>query len=352
MFEQLLHDWDGRQVSARFDHPTGAWMFLCVHDTTLGPGMGGARLKVYAEPADALADGLRLAQAMTLKQAAAGLPYGGGKAVLAVPTVPAPGSPARRELLLRYAELVDSLGGTYVTAADMNTGPADMDVIGERTAHVLGRTKEHGGSGDPGQGTAVGVFHGIGASVAHAFGDPDLDGRVVLVQGLGSVGGRLARMLHEAGATLIVSDLAPGRAEALADELGATPVAPDDVVGTRCDVLAPCATGGLLNADTIPLLTCRVVAGAANNQLATPADGDRLTDAGILYAPDYVINAGGVIHLAGYETLGWDDARMAARLAGIGGTLEDVFAFARSEGISTAAAADRMARERIEAAAR
>ena len=351
MFEQLLREWDGRQVCLRFDRPTDTWMFVCVHDTTLGPGMGGTRMKPYGAPVEALADGLKLAEAMTLKQAAAGLPYGGAKAVLAVPRVPPPGSPARRELLLRYAGLVDGLGGTYVTAADMNTGPSDMDVIGERTTHVLGRNTTNGGSGDSGHGTAIGVFHGIRASVAYAFGDPDLAGRVVLVQGVGSVGARLARLLHGAGATLILSDVETARAEALEGELGATLVSPDDVVDTRCDVLAPCATGGLLSSETIPRLACRVVAGSANNQLATAADGDRLADAGILYAPDYVINAGGVIHLAGYETLGWDDAQMAARLAGIGGTLETVFATAETEGISTAAAADRMARGRIEAAA-
>jgi leucine dehydrogenase len=351
MFEELLRVWDGRQVSIRFDHPTGAWMFVLVHDTTLGPGMGGTRLKPYERPADALADGLRLARAMTLKQAAAGLPYGGGKAVVAVPQVPAVGTAERRELLLRYADLVDALGGTYVTAADMNTGPADMDVIGERTTHVLGRTTTNGGSGDPGQGTAIGVFHGIRASVAHAFGDPALAGRVVLVQGVGSVGARLARLLHEDGATLVLSDVEEARAAGLAAELGATSVGPEAVMVTPCDVLAPCATGGLLNAETIPRLGCRVVAGAANNQLATPEDGGRLAAAGILYAPDYVINSGGVIHLAGYETLGWDDAQMTARLAGIGVTLENVFAAAEADGISTAAAADRMARARIDAAA-
>jgi leucine dehydrogenase len=349
-FEDLLRGWDGREVCLRFDEPSGTWMFICVHNTVLGPGMGGTRMKAYTTPQEALHDGLRLAAAMTLKQAAAGLPYGGGKAVLAVPQIPERGSPERRDLLLRYADLVDGLGGTYVTAADMNTSAPDMDVIGERTTHVLGRSVAHGGSGDPGRGTAVGVFHGIRASVRRAFGDAELAGRTVLIQGVGSVGDPLARMLHDAGATLSLSDIDAARARALAAELsGAQTVPAGDVVGAACDVFAPCAGGGVLSAETIPRLACRVVAGSANNQLATAADGERLAAAGILYAPDYVINAGGVIHLAGYETLGWDDARMAARLAGIGATLDEVFEAADSQGISTAEAADRLARERIEA---
>jgi len=348
-FEDLLRGWDGREVCLRFDAPSGTWMFVCVHSTVLGPGMGGTRMKVYAAPAEALQDGLRLAAAMTLKQAAAGLPFGGGKAVLAVPEMPARGSPQRRELLLRYADLVDGLGGTYVTAADMNTSAPDMDVIGERTTHVLGRSIAHGGSGDPGHGTAVGVFHGIRASVRRAFGDAELAGRRVLIQGVGSVGDPLSRMLHDAGAALSLSDIDPDKADALAAWLpGARTVPAGEVVGTECDVFAPCATGAVLSAETIPRLACRVVAGSANNQLATAADGERLAAVGILYAPDYVINAGGVIHLAGYETLGWDDARMAARLAGIGETLDEVFEAADSLGISTSEAADRLARDRIE----
>lgn len=350
MFEELLQGWDGEEVSLRFDEPTGAWMFVCVHSTVLGPAMGGTRMKVYAAPHDALGDGLRLAQAMTLKQSAAGLPFGGGKAVLAVPAVPAPGSPERRELLLRYAALVDALGGTYVTAADMNTGPPDLDVIGERTSHVMGRSPAAGGSGDSGPGTAVGVFHAIRASVRHAFGDADLHGCSVVIQGVGSVGGRLASLLHDAGARLTLADVDQGRAAALAAELGAAMVPAGEEIATTCDVFAPCATGGVVSAATIPRLACRVVAGAANNQLATPEDGDRLREADVLYAPDYVANAGGVIHLAGYETLGWDEAQVTARLAGIEETLAEVFREAEAEGISTAAAADRLAIRRIETA--
>jgi glutamate dehydrogenase/leucine dehydrogenase len=349
-FEELIRDWDGEQVIVHHDEPTSSWMFVGVHSTILGPSMGGTRLKSYASPVEALDDVLRLSNAMTWKHAAAGLPYGGGKAVLAVPEVPARGSPDRHAILRSYADLVESLHGTYVTAADMNTGEADMDTIGERTSHVLGRSKANGGSGDPGAATARGVFHGIEATVKRAFGSDDLGGRSVLVQGLGSVGRRLAEHLHEAGAALLLADLDGARASALADELGAKVVDADDVLTTECDVFSPCATGRVLTEVTIPHLRCRIVAGAANNQLGVAEDGERLRAAGILFAPDFVINAGGVIHLGGYETLGWDDATMAARLEAIGDTLLEIFERADREGISTAAAADRMARARVAAA--
>jgi glutamate dehydrogenase/leucine dehydrogenase len=322
-------------------------MFIGVHRTTLGPAMGGTRLKAYARPEEALDDVLRLSSAMTVKQAAADLPYGGGKAVLAVDDVPGRGTDERRDLLLRYADLVDSLHGTYVTAADMNTGEADMDTIGERTPHVLGRSIANGGSGDPGGATATGVFHGIRASIGRAFGSEDLEDRSILVQGIGSVGVRLAELLHGAEATLLLADVDTDRAASLADRLDATVVAADDVIGTPCDVFSPCATGRVLTAETIPHLRCRVVAGAANNQLGAAEDGDRLRAAGILYAPDYVVNAGGVIHLAGTETLGWDGSTLAKRLEGIGDTLLEVFDTAEREGLSTAAAADRIAARRL-----
>jgi leucine dehydrogenase len=239
-----------------------------------------------------------------------------------------------------------------VTAADMNTGEADMDTIAERTSHVLGRSIANGGSGDPGAATALGVFHGIRATVGRAFGDDTMDGRSVLVQGLGSVGSRLAEHLHDAGATLLLADLDAERTTTLADELGAKVVRVDDVIGTECDVFAPCATGGILSEDTIPRLRCRAIAGAANNQLASPEDGDRLRDAGILFAPDFVVNAGGVIHLAGRETLGWDETTLSERLEAIGDSLNEIFDRADREGVSPATAADRVARERIARACR
>ena len=351
MFEQLIRGWDGEQVVVRYDRPANAWMLVGVHSTALGPAMGGTRMKAYRSPDEGLHDVLLLSEAMTMKQAAAGLDLGGGKAVLAVPRVPEPGSPARRELLVRYGDLVESMGGTYVTAADMNTGEADLDIVGERTSHVLGRSAACGGSGSSAGATALGVFHGIRASVRQAFGDDDLGGRTVLIQGIGAVGSRLAELLRDAGAQLLLADLDEARAAGLAAALGAGSVtAAHHVFDADCDVFSPCATGGVLSAESIPLLRCRVVAGAANNQLATPWDAQRLQGRGILYAPDYVINAGGVIHLAGYERLGLDPVQVDARIADIAETLTGLFEEAERLGITTAAAADRLARERLDAA--
>jgi leucine dehydrogenase len=350
MFEELMREWDGEHVVVRFDAPFGAWMFVGIHSTALGPALGGTRMKAYRVVEEGLADVLRLSQAMTMKQAAAGLDFGGGKGVLAVPSVPAPGSAARRELMLRYGDLVGALAGSYITAADMNTGEADLDIVGERTEHVLGRSIACGGSGSSADATARGVFHGIETSARHALGSNDLSGVHVLVQGVGAVGGRLAELLHDAGARLSIADLDDAKAVKVASNLGVEPMPAHRVLDASCDVFAPCAAGSILSAETIPLLRCRVVAGAANNQLATPWDADRLHARGILYAPDYVINAGGVIHLVGSERLGWDEAHIAARLAGIGRTLSEVFDEADRDGITTAAAADRLAHERIAAA--
>jgi leucine dehydrogenase len=349
VFEELLRSWDGEEVALRYDEPTGAWMFVCVHSTVLGPGAGGTRMKAYAEPHDALRDGLRLSAAMTSKNAVAGLPLGGGKAVIAVPEVPR--GDARRTLLLRYGDLVESLHGTYWTACDMNTSPPDMDVIGERCRSVFGKTEAHGGSGTSAPATADGVFAGIRASVAHAFGDGSLVDRTVVIQGVGAVGALLAEDLHEAGAKLVVTDVDETRANELADALGGVAVPADAAIETECDVFSPCATGGVLSSETIPRLRCRIVAGAANNQLAAAEDADRFAGRGILYAPDYVINAGGIIHLASLEMLGEDEAKRDARVQDIATTLARVFEMADAERISTGAAAERLVRERLEAAA-
>jgi leucine dehydrogenase len=348
MFEGLLRDWDGEFVATRFDEPTGAWMFVGVHSTVLGPGFGGTRMKVYPAPEDALRDVLRLSAAMTFKNAMADLPFGGGKAVVAVPAVPA--GEERTELLSRYAGFVSSLGGSYVTACDMNTTELDMDVIAARCAFVMGSTVEAGGSGSSAPDTALGVYHGIRASLRHAFDSADPAGRTIVVQGLGAVGAPLAGLLSEAGAKLVVSDVDAGRANFVAERVGATVVAPGEDFDTACDLFSPCATGAVLNAETIPRLRCRAVAGAANNQLAAPDDADRLAAAGILYAPDYVVNAGGVLHLAGYERLGWTEQQMMTRLAGIGETLGNVFAAAETDRITPEAAATRLATARITAA--
>lgn len=321
-------------------------MFVCVHSTRRGPAGGGTRLKTYAAAADALADAMRLSAAMTLKLAAIDVPFGGGKAVLAVPDSLDDGE--RRGLLLRYADVVASLGGTFQTGPDVNTSSADMDLIAERCPHVYCRSEEHGGSGDPGPYTAVGVFHGIRACVGRALGSDELGGVAVLVQGVGSVGARLADLLADAGARVLVSDVDEPRVRAVAARVGGTVVPPDRVIGTECDVYAPCALGGTLNRESIPRLRCRVVAGSANNQLGEAADADRLRAAGILYAPDYVINAGGALNAIGIETLGWSREEVDARLAGIGDTLSDIYARADAEGISTEAAAEGLARARLD----
>ncbi len=348
MFEELIRGWDGEFVATRFDARSSTWMFVGVHSTALGPGFGGTRMKMYAAPEEALGDVLRLSAAMTFKNAMADLPFGGGKSVLGVPAIPQ--GEARTQLLLRYADFVSSLGGSYVTACDMNTNEGDMDVVGERCLHVMGRSAGAGGSGTSAPDTAIGVFHGIRASLAHAFGSDDPAGRTIVVEGTGAVGGPLCDLLADAGAKLVVSDIDAERARTVAERVGADIVDPADAFDTPCDLFSPCATGGVLNVDTIPRLRCRVVAGAANNQLAAPVDADRLAAARILYAPDYVVNAGGVLHLAGYERLGWTHEQMEARLAGIGDTLFHVFAAAELDGVTPETAADRMASARIAAA--
>lgn len=341
MFEDLLRRWDGEHVVVRYDEPSGAWMFVCIHSTTLGPAMGGTRLKSYATPADALEDGLRLAAGMTRKLAVVGLPCGGGKAVLAVPELPE--GDDRRRLLERYAELVDSLGGTFATGPDVNTGEADMDVIGTRTPHVFCRSLARGGSGDPSIHTALGVFHGIRASLRHAFGSDDPAGRTVLVQGAGSVGAKLTALLAEAGANVLVSDVDDGRARST----GAAIVPAAAALGTECDVYAPCALGATLSKESVPQLRCRIVAGSANNQLAQAETADLLRAAGILYAPDYVINAGGAIAINFLELNGRSQDDVDAALVRIGDTLTEIYVRADTEGITTAAAADALAASRL-----
>src|SRR5262249_53840842 len=275
---------------------------------------------------------------MTRRMAGAGMPRGGGKGVLAVPELPT-GEP-RKRLLRRYGELVASLGGSYRTAGDMNISPEDLDVVAETCPWVYGTT---GRGGNSGRGTARGALHAICATVEHAFGSPELAGRTVLVQGAGAVGAVLARELTDAGARVLVSDVDESRAAAT----GCETVPPERVLETEVDVYSPCAVGGTLNADSIPGLPCRAVAGSANNQLAEPEDVERLQERGILYAPDYIVSAGGIIQLIGLEDEGWDESQLEERLAGIGDTLQTLFAEASSAGITPTEAADRLVRRRL-----
>ena len=343
--ESLIESWDGEKVVIAYDQPSGTWIFICMHSTALGPAAGGTRMKVYDTPADALADGMRLSAGMTSKFAVTDLEFGGGKAVLAVPEIPQ--GDERRRLLLKYADIVESLKGAFYTAPDVNTSAADMDVMAERCSYVFSRSAENGGSGNPGPFTARGVYHGIRASCAHAFGSDDLTGRSVLVQGVGSVGAPLAELLAADGATLLLSDVDDVRAGELAGRLGANVVAPDDVIETECDVYAPCALGATLNAETIPRLGARVVAGSANNQLAEEDDAERVRAAGVLYAPDYVINGGGALYASVRELRGWNDEQIETALAGIGETLTRIYERADADGTTTLAAANALAEARL-----
>jgi leucine dehydrogenase len=334
VFEELFERWDGEQAVVRYDRESGGWIFVCVHSTVLGPAAGGTRLRVYPTPADGLADAMKLSRAMTVKWAGANLPSGGGKAVLAVPELPT--GDARRELLLRYGDVVQSLGGLYRTAGDMNITPNDLDVVHERCDWVYGTTT---GGGNSGRGTAIAVHAGLEASAEHVFGSPDLKGRSVLVQGAGAVGEVLVRLLHDDGADVLVSDVDEARARAT----GATVISPADVYDTECDIYSPCAVGGTLNAGTIPRLRCKIVGGSANNQLAEPEDAGRLHERGILYAPDFIINAGGVIQLIGLEDRGWSEEELHRNLRAVGDTLREIFA----RGGNPAEAAEQLAAERI-----
>jgi leucine dehydrogenase len=344
-FEELLDRWDGEQAVIHRDRESGGWIFICLHSTQLGPAAGGTRLKVYDAPADGLEDAMRLSAGMTAKLAVADLGLGGGKAVLAMPEIPA--GDERRALLHRYGDMVASLGGSFMTSSDVGTGESDMDLIFERTEHVFGRSLEAGGAGDPGPFTATGVFHGIKASVAHVYGSDDLSGRTVLVQGAGSVGGPVAELLGRAGATVFVADVDAARAGAVASSAGGTRVDAATALETECDVYAPCALGATLSATSIPTLRCRIVAGSANNQLARPEDAELLRTAGILYAPDYVINAGGAIAINYLELNGRSQEEVDAALAKIGDTLGEIYAEAEAKGITTAAAADALAAARL-----
>jgi leucine dehydrogenase len=343
---ELLAAWEGESVSTHRDRRTDAWMFICVHSTTLGPSGGGTRMKTYASPTAALADGLRLSEAMTLKFASVALPMGGGKAVIALPDAHLPEGEERKRLLHEFGYFVKSLGGLYSCAPDMNTSAADMDVVAEVCPYVFCKTEAAGGSGDTAPDTAVGVYHGIRAACRFAFGSDELAARRILVQGAGGVGGRLIELLVAAEADVTATDIDPHRLDRLRGR-GIKVVAPEDTLTHECDVLAPCATGGMINARTVPELRCKVVAGGANNQLEKPSDADLLAERGIIYAPDFVINAGGVLHGHGLEVQHWSRETLDKHLAGIGDAVFAILERAKSEGISSDTAARRHAEARL-----
>ncbi len=310
-------------VVIRHDAATGTWIFIALHDDRLGSPVGGTRMKSYASPVDGLRDAMRLAEGMTHKWAALGFDSGGGKAVLAIPGPLR--SSDRRGLLRRYGRLVETLGGAFSTGRDLGTTDEDMLVLAEVTGHVHGVNREAGTAKDPGPFTAAGVLAALRATLGFAYGTDRLDGRTVLVQGIGGVGDPLARKLAAAGARLLLCDLDTARVERLAAELQGEVVAADAVFDTPCDVFAPCALGAVLDARSVPLLRCRAVVGSANNQLAEDADADRLHARGILYAPDFIANGGGALAFGLMHRGVTDEGLIAARLEGIGDSVREVF---------------------------
>ncbi len=345
--EALLNAWDGERIIIEFDRPTGAWIIIAIHSTRRGPAGGGTRMKTYPTMEAAVADALELARGMSYKFATAALERGGGKAVITVPPDLMP--QARADLLRRYGALVAKLGGMFVTGPDVGTSSADMDIIAETGApYVFGRTAAAGGAGDSGPGTAVGVFSAMGVVCERLFGDAALAGRRVLVQGVGSVGGRLIALLREAGAEVLFSDVNEAAIRQFRDEMGLPFVAAEAVYDTPCDLFVPCALGGILNQGTIPRLQCKAVVGSANNQLARPEDAALLDARGILYAPDFVVNVGGAMALLGMETMGWSEAEAHAHIAAsVEQTLRQTFALAAEQHISTADAARNVAEARL-----
>jgi len=337
-----LMDGEYEQVVYNHDPVSGLKAIIAIHSTALGPALGGTRFYPYATEDDALRDVLRLARGMSYKAAAAGLDLGGGKAVII-------GDPKRikTEALLRaHGRFVESLAGRYITAEDVGTFSADMDVVARETRFVTGRSILNGGGGDPSLNTAYGVLRGIQAVADELWQSSELAGRHVVVQGVGKVGYELCRLLHEADVRLTVADVDVDNVARAVNDFRADTADPHKVHAIPCNVFAPCALGAIINDDTLPELACAAVAGSANNVLARLEHGRALRDLGILYAPDYVINAGGLINVAD-ELRGYSPERARARVEGIFGALRMIFHRAKERGVPTAEAADRLAEERM-----
>jgi leucine dehydrogenase len=340
-----MREFDGHEhVVFGHDAPTGLRAIIAVHSTVLGPAAGGCRMWPYASTAEAVSDVLRLSQGMSYKNAMAGLPLGGGKSVII--------GDSRKgktpELFEAFGRMVESLGGRYITAEDVGTTTADMANVARATRYVAGLGAAPGeAGGDPGPKTALGVYLGIRAAVKFRLGRADLSGVTVAVQGAGGVGFHLCRLLATEGAQLWVADVHPAAAQRVCDEFKARPLSPEDVLAADVDVLAPCALGAVLNPQSIPRLRARIVAGAANNQLAQGQDGVALQAAGILYAPDYVINAGGIISVWHEYRRDSTEAHVIADIQGIPARLTEIFERSRRENRTTNAVADEMARERL-----
>lgn len=338
-FFELIAEMGHEQVVMCHDKASGYRGIIAIHDTTLGPALGGLRFWRYANDEEALVDALRLSRGMTYKNAVAGLNLGGGKAVMI-----GDNRTTNREMLFRaHGRFVDSLGGRYITAEDVGTSVEDMDFVHMETTHVTGIGSK---SGDPSSVTAHGVFRAIEASAHETWGSDSLQGKRIAIQGCGHVGFYLAKELFEAGATLVVTDIDEFRIKRVVDATGAEVVPPDAIYAQKADIFAPCALGGVINDKTIPQLQVQIVAGAANNQLLEDRHGDELAGKGILYAPDYVANAGGVINVYS-ELTGWSRDRALRKADEIYETVRSVFKTAKQKGIGTHHAADRVAEERI-----
>ncbi len=340
---------DHEELAVTHGERSGVTMAIAIHSTRLGPALGGARLWHYERDEDGIADALRLAEAMTYKAAAAGLDLGGGKGVICAPRGGAVSGELRQAILHDFGDLVESLDGRYITAEDVGTATEDMVEIATRTAHVTGMPVERGGAGDPSPFTAAGVQAAMRAACKRAFGTRDLAGRSVAVVGLGHVGEHLARELAEAGAELTVADIDPAK-RAIGEELGAEWLdSAAALVGAR-DVVAPCAVGGAIHVGNVGALRCRVLCGAANNQLADEGLAELLARRGILFAPDFIANAGGLINVY-RELRGYDAERATELVLGIERVMGDVFAHADEAGTTPLEAARALARTRLDAAA-
>jgi leucine dehydrogenase len=339
---EMMHK-EGHEALHIFNESeSGLRAIIAVHSTRLGPALGGCRMWPYRGMEEAVQDVLHLSKAMTYKAAVADLPLGGGKAVVI-------GDSTRDKteaLLVALGRCVESLNGRYLIAEDVGITLRDMESIHRGTSRVTGRAREKGGSGDPSIMTALGVLEGMKVCLEETFGDPSLKDRVVAIQGIGKVGTHLAQLLHGEGAKLYLSDLNSDRLRKIAGSLKAKATSPEEIYSVSCDLFSPCALGGVINEQTLRLLRCRIIAGAANNQLAREHDGRLLHERNILYAPDYVINAGGLINIA-CEFGGYNPDRALARVRGISDTLRRVFTLSKQEKIPPSQASDQMARARL-----
>ncbi|MFS0669906.1 branched-chain amino acid dehydrogenase [Peribacillus frigoritolerans] len=339
---KYLEKYDYEQLLFCQDKQSGLKAIIAIHDTTLGPALGGTRMWTYASEEDAIEDALRLSRGMTYKNAAAGLNLGGGKTVI----IGDPRKDKNEEMFRAFGRYIQGLNGRYITAEDVGTTVEDMDLIHEETDFVTGISPAFGSSGNPSPVTAYGVYRGMKAAAKEAFGTDSLEGKVVAVQGVGNVSYNLCRHLHEEGAKLIVTDINKESVARAVESFGAIAVNPDEIYGVECDIYAPCALGAVINDQTINQIRAKVIAGAANNQLKETVHGDQIHEKGIIYAPDYVINAGGVINVAD-ELLGYNRERALKKVETVYDTIERVFEIAKRDQIPTYKAADRMAEERI-----